>query len=96
MPHAAQSVHDVKHDLRGNRLDRGQRADEAVGIGLLPAVRAVHVREMAVGDILQEARDTRGAVLLHVGYVDNLRQRLGDQAHQKRTRVFLAEKLAST
>ena len=56
-------------------------------------MRARHVGEIAVGDILQAAGDARRAVVLHVGHVDDLGEALRDQAHQVGAGVLFAEEV---
>ncbi len=56
-------------------------------------MRARDVREAAVGDVLQAARDAGGAVILHVRDVDDLGQALRHQAHHVRARVLFAEEI---
>ncbi len=93
VPDRAQSVHDLQHRARAQRLDARQRADHRVGVRLARLVRARDVREAAVGDVLEAAGNAGGAVILHVGDVDDLRQLARDEPHEVRSRVFLAEEI---
>ncbi len=93
VPHAAQPVHDLQHRPRPQRLDRGERADERVGVRLAALVRARDVREAAVGDVLQAAGDAGRAVVLHVRDVDDLREPLRHEPHHVRPRVLFAEEI---
>ena len=62
-------------------------------VGLFPAMGAVHVGEVAVSDVLQAAGDAGGAVLLHVGDVDDLGQLVRDQAYEVGAGIFFAEEV---
>src|SRR5450432_3293289 len=53
MPNALQSVHDVENRAGAEGLGAGEGADKCVGVRLLILVRAGHVREVAVRDVLQ-------------------------------------------
>ena len=74
MPHAAQTVHDLQHRPGAQRLDRSERADNGVGVGLAPLMCARDVGKAPVGDVLQAPRHSGGAVVFHVGDVDDLHQ----------------------
>ena len=91
MPDAAQAVHDIQHDARRTGSVAGERADERQGVGLLALCEPGDVGKVAVGDVLQAAGHARRLVLLQVGHVDDLGERLGDQPRQVRTRVVFAE-----
>src|SRR5262245_780419 len=56
-------------------------------------MRARHVREAAVGDVLQTSGDASRAVIFNVRYVDDLGQLLRDQPDHIRPRVVLAEEV---
>ena len=55
-------------------------------------VRTGNIAEIPVRDVLQTACHTGSAVVLHVGNVDDLRQRIGGQTYKVRACVVLAEK----
>src|SRR4051812_21706940 len=65
LPQTAQAVHNVQNRSRSQWLNRGQRSDERVGVGLFSLMRPRHVRKIPVGDVLQATRDTRRPMLLH-------------------------------
>ena len=56
-------------------------------------MRARHVGEAAVGDVLQAAGHAGRPVILHVGDVDDLRQPARHQPHDVRPRVLFAEEI---
>src|SRR5581483_8342475 len=53
MPHAFEAVHNLKHCFGRQGLDGREGTDEGQRIGLRPTVRASHIGEIAIGDVLQ-------------------------------------------
>src|SRR5258708_3822376 len=76
MPHAAQAIHDLEHRPGTERLDRGERADDRIGVRLASLVGARDIGETAVRDVLEATGDAGGAMVLHVRNVDDLREAL--------------------
>jgi len=73
--------------------DRGELADERIGVRHAALVRARDVGEAAVRDVLQAPRDAGRAMILHVRDVDDLCEPLRHEPHHVRARVFFAEKI---
>src|SRR5215472_2250680 len=93
VPDAPQAIHDLQRSDRAQRFDHRQSSDEGERVGLLIAMRAGHVAEVSVGNVLEAPGDAGCAVILHIRNVDDLGKAFGDEANQVRARILFAEEI---